>query len=156
MVSASPSFTSSDSSKLTSKTKRETAFYSDGQSPIVHQELSPYYDEAGNQLYYKDPYQQDPNIFYEKPSYSPDAATAYAGHGEYEGYGNYESIDPYYEKDPYYQYQEEGGTEGGIPLVENVIDLISKLTPTFGLERQDDGDDEEDDDYDDDYYDKHR
>merc|ERR1719397_1942224 len=147
VLSPSPSY----SNELTSKTRREAPYYS-GQSPVVHQELSHYYDESGNQLYYKDAYQHDPNILYESPSYSPDAATAYAGHGGYyEGY----ATDPYYERDPYYQYPEESEAEEGTPLIENVMKLLSRLTPTFGLDRQDDGDedddsDEEDDDYDDD------
>merc|ERR1719397_1746985 len=140
VLSPSPSY----SNELTSKTRREAPYYS-GQSPVVHQELSHYYDESGNQLYYKDAYQQDPNILYESPSYSPDAATAFAGHGAYyEGY----ATDPYYERDPYYQYPEESEAEEGTPLIENVMKLLSRLTPTFGLDRQDDGD--EDDDYDDD------
>ena len=98
------------------KTKREAPYYS-GQSPVVHQELSHYYDESGNQLYYKDAYQQDPNILYENPSYSPDAATAYAGYGGYEGYENY---DPYYGRDPYYQYPEESEAEDELPSEEGM------------------------------------
>ena len=101
---SSPGASATPSSSL--KTKRDTTYYT-GPGPVVHQELSHYYDEAGNQLYYKDAYQQDPSIFYEEPSYSPDAATAYAGHGGYEDYEGYYATDPYYQRDPYYQYGEE-------------------------------------------------